>query len=374
MRRVYVSSLQPGMRVARTIYGIRGEILLSQGALLTNGYIAKLVKHGVPFIYINDGLMNGRVVKDVITEKTRVAAVKQVENILLNTQESGKLVIEPKEIYNTVRSFTGELLSSESLMLNLVDLRTQDTYTFAHSVNVCVLALMTGVTLGYSNDELTTLGAGALLHDLGKVKIPGNILNKPSSLTPTEFEVIKTHTSYGYKLITESRSLGSVIPIIALQHHESYDGSGYPMGISGDYFHEFAQITAIADKFDALTANRVYRKAFPPHEAYEMCAASGNYLFKDRIVRAFLHNISAYPSGSMVQLNSGEIAVVIETPKGYSLLPIVRLIFDKQGNPINQFKELNLSKESGIFVVRVLPEEEIQPLVEKYYFSTKQRQ
>lgn len=145
---------------------------------------------------------------------------------------------------------------------------------------------------------------------LGKVKIPDEILNKPGRLTDEEFSTIKMHTTYGYKLIFDAKGLDKIHALVALQHHESYDGSGYPLGIKDDKFIEYAQIISIADKFDALTADRVYRKSFPPYEAYEMCAASGNYLFKKHIVDAFLYNIAAYPSGSLVEINNGCIAVV----------------------------------------------------------------
>ena len=127
-------------------------------------------------------------------------------------------------------------MSSRDLMFNLVDLRQQDDYTFAHSVNVCVLALMTGMTLGYDSKKLAILGVGALLHDLGKIKIPDEILNKPGRLTREEFSIIKKHTVYGYELIRDSSSLDSLHAIMAYQHHESCDGTGYPAGIKTEKF------------------------------------------------------------------------------------------------------------------------------------------
>lgn len=351
------------MKVGRTIYSSRGETLLRAGVPLSKTYINRLLKLGIPDIYIEDGLLPDVPMHDVITQETRVAAVKQVRNILLDTKESGRLVIAAKSLYGTVGDFTGELLANKSLMFNLVDLRSQDDYTFAHSVNVCVLSLMTGITLGYKKEELATLGVCSLLHDLGKTKIPDKILNKPGPFTPEEFSLMKKHTTFGYELICSCKDLTELHATVAHQHHESFDGSGYPLGIKHDQFNELAQVTAIADKFDALTANRIYRRAFPSHEAYEMCAASGNYLFKDHIVKAFLHNIAAYPSGALVELNSGEVAAVMDTPKGLSLFPRVRILFDQNHRLLPCPVEKSLHEVTNLNIVRVLPDEETLPLI-----------
>ncbi len=358
MGKVNISSLEPGMKIGRTIYGARGEMLIRKGVELTPGHIRKLAQLEVSFVFIDDESAPGTVipkivVKDVIADQTRLAAVQQVKNILLETKESGRLV-------------TDELLSSSSLMVNLVELRSQDDYTFAHSVNVCVLALMTGITLELDKKELGVLGVGALLHDLGKVKIPDKILNKPDTLTKEEFKIMKKHTVYGYDLIRAAKGLEDVHARIAYQHHECYNGSGYPLGIKEKEFDEYAQIVAISDKFDALTANRVYRNAFPPHEAYEMCAASGNFWFKDHIVEAFLHNIAAYPSGVFIELNDCRIAAVIDTPKGHSMFPRVRVLFNQNRRLLPAPQEIPLSEQSELYITRTISTKEIQSLLESY--------
>lgn len=363
MRRVSVFSLQTGMKVGCTVNSSMGEVLLKKGVTLTAGYIKRIIEMGIPFLYIEDGLLGDFSAEDVVALETRMAAVQQVKNILLNTKESGKLVIEPTSIYGTVGGLTNNLLSNRSLMFNLIDLRAQDDYTFAHSVNVCVLSLMTGITLGYNAEQLATLGVGALLHDLGKVKIPETLLNKPAPLTAKEYDMMKKHTFFGYELISSAKELSYEHAAIALQHHECLDGSGYPSGVSGDGILEYAQIVAIADKFDALTANRIYRKAYPPHEAYEMCAGSGNYLFKDSVVKAFLHNIAAYPTGTMVELTNGKLGVVLDTPKGYSRFPRVRILFDQKRRPLKIRGDVSLTEQVGLFVVRVLEDGEIGPLL-----------
>jgi len=354
LRKIEISSLRQGMILSSGIYNSRGEELLKAGIQLTDAYIQQLFKQGIDFAWVDDGVPLGQPVKDVIKWQTRLAAIRQVRNILLGAKESGRLVIEPQSLYNTVGEFTEQLLHNKNLIYNLVDLRSQDDYTFAHSVNVCTLALMTGITMGYSRDELAVLGVGALLHDLGKIKIPDEILNKPGSLTAAEFEIMKKHTVFGYELIRDAENIDDIQAIMALQHHENYDGSGYPSGLQSDKIHEYAQVVAIADRFDAITANRVYRKAFPPHEAFEMCAASGNYFVKENIAKAFMYNIAAYPAGTLVELNNGMVGISVDTPKGYSLFPLVRVLFNSLRQPVPKQFELPLFRKTGLCVVRVL--------------------
>jgi HD-GYP domain-containing protein (c-di-GMP phosphodiesterase class II) len=245
MRKVDVFSLQPGMKVAKAVYSGMGDVLLKAGATINSVYIKKLIKLGAAFVYVEgeeEGeAFSGVEAKDVIARETRVAAVQQVRSVLLKSKEAGQLVIEPQSLYSTVSEFTRQLLDNSSLTYSLVDLRTQDDYTFAHSVNVSVLALMTGITLGFSRDRLSHLGVGGMLHDLGKVKVPDVILNKPGPLTRDEFAVMKQHTRLGYEMIRAFDSLGEATALIAYQHHEHFNGTGYPLGISGDEFNLNAQ-------------------------------------------------------------------------------------------------------------------------------------
>ena len=366
MRKASVFALKPGMKVGRPVYNSRGEVLLAAGAVLNEAYINRLIALGISYIYITGGPLDCAVVKDIISEETRNAAVQQLKSVLLESRESGRLVIEPEDMYSTARSFINELLGRQNLMVNLVDLRTMDNYTFAHSVNVCVLSLLTGITMGLTEDELVLLGAGALLHDLGKIKIAPEILNKPGPLTEDEYNIMKNHPRYGYEIIRQAQRFDGTAALIALEHHENYDGSGYPEGKRGDAIHKLSQITAIADRFDALTADRIYRRAYPPHEAYEMCAAAGNYLVRADIAKAFLYNIAAYPAGSPVKLNNGWIGAVLDTPKGFSRFPRVRLLFDEKGRRLAVPQEVSLLDEEKLFVMKVLNPEEVNSLLHKH--------
>jgi len=351
-----LEQLKPGMRLGSTIWDNNGNVLLKAGVELNDKYIDFLSKMQIEIVGVTDegSNYNRPQAQDVINTETRQAAIEQVKNVLIGAKESGRLVIEPESLYSTVGELTGQLLGNRHLIYNLIDLRTQDDYTFAHSVNVCVLSLMTGITLGYTEEELSDLGVGTLLHDLGKIKIPDEILNKPGPLSSEEFEIMKTHTTHGYELIQAAGNLDEYYAQIAIQHHENYDGSGYPLGLKGAQIREYAQVAAIADRFDAITANRVYRKSFPPFEAFAMCQAASNYYVMESVARAFIYNIAAYPANTVVELNNGMIGISVDTPKGSSLFPMVRVYYDEDKKPLATPFDLPLYDTDGVFVVRVI--------------------
>ncbi len=365
MRRVAITSLLSGMKVGHNIYNSRGETLISRGVILNKRYIDSLKKLGIPALYIIDDSLPDFFVQDVIDERSRVAAIKLTRSILngQNTSESPldkAVVSDSKKVVNDI---IDQLLDNPSLMVNLVDIRSIDDYLFGHSVNVCVLSLVTGVSLGYDKTKLMNLGMGALMHDMGKTLVPPHILNKPGSLTESEFNVVKRHSEYGYTILASNEAyVRKLYALIALQHHERYNGEGYPKGLQGGSIHVFSQIVGIADVYDAMTADRVYRKAYPPNEVFEMLAGSGDFLFDYKLVLAFLSNIAAYPAGSIIKLSSNEIAVVVETPKGYPLYPRVKVLYDSTGNKLQEPLDIDLSLQNNLTVIKVLDHSEIEEL------------
>lgn len=356
-----IDSLKPGMVVAKAIYDADGHILLNKGVVIKQSYIRHLKMLKVPAVYITDKYLGDVEVPDVVNEQTRLKAVKIIKNVFNDQSQEKRHIplLTDSSIQQVVNTIIEDLLDQNSLMINLSDIRTMDDYTFAHSVNVCILALLTGITLNYSRAALKLLGIGALLHDIGKVCIPLNILNKPGKLTPKEYKEICRHAELGYEMLRQQKGISQVSAQVALQHHERYDGSGYPQGLKGEDIHEFARITGVVDVFDALTADRIYRPAFPNYEAYEMLAAAGNFTHDYKIVEAFLYNIAVYPVGTLVKLNSGDIAVVIGTRRGQSYRPKVKLLFNDSGKAFKKKTIIDLAEELKYSVVRVLSEEEM---------------
>lgn len=365
MRRIPFAQLKSGMVVGHNLYNARGDVLLNRGVPLTPAYLASLRDMGIPALYINDGFLSEMEVQELVDPGVRTEAIGRLRETW--SQKAGPVITLNDDdallLRQTVTQLLDEIIINRSAMVNLVDLRTQDDYLFAHSVNVCVLALMTGLFLGLDRSRLFDLGLGALLHDIGKLLIPKDILDKPGKLDKREFEVIKRHPTYSYEIIAgQKEAFGEMPAIVALQHHERYNGKGYPSGLLGEEIGELAQIVGIADVYDAMTADRVYRSHHQPNDVYEMLAASGDHHFGFRLVQAFLNNVAAYPTGSLVRLSSGDTAVVVRTSKAYPLHPRIKVVFDGQKQPLGEPYEVDLVDTMDICIVRVLSNEEVEEL------------
>jgi hypothetical protein len=191
MRRISISCLKPGMKLGSPIYNSRSDELLVPGVTLTDTYICRLRDLGLSYVWIEDEVFTGLEVNEVVSLKTRIATIRKIRDITMNTKVTGKLLVNPEELYDTVNSFISEIFQNKDAIFYLSHLYSYDDYIFSHSVNVCIMALMTGITLGYRGTKLTDLGVGALLHDLGKIKIPENIINKPGKLTKEDIDKVR---------------------------------------------------------------------------------------------------------------------------------------------------------------------------------------
>lgn len=360
MRRLPVRYLQPGMVVGRPVYSSTGQLLINRGVRLTRRIIERLVELGIPALYVLDAYTGDSAAEDIIAEETRLKAIQQVRELLAEGEPGSsrlrQIIHKVEKLSQTVNEIIDQLLAKPNLVVNLTDIRAVDDYTFGHSVNVCVLSLLTGLTLGYNRSELFHLGLGAIMHDLGKVKVPKEILQKPGPLSEEEFAVMQRHAEWGHEILRATATVSRLAALIPLQHHERYAGQGYPAGLKGRDIHNFAAICGLADVFDAITADRVYRQAAPVHEAYEYLAGAGDYLFDHRLVCAFLENIALYPTGTMVRLSTGEVAVVVETRRGMPRQPKVKVLFDAEGQPLDPF-ELDLAERANVVITEVLAEE-----------------
>jgi putative nucleotidyltransferase with HDIG domain len=237
-----------------------------------------------------------------------------------------------------VQSMTIHLSLDESFLIGLTNIKNINEYTLNHSVNVCVLALALGRRLGLSRHELTELGVGALFHDLGKLDIPNDILDKPGALDSRERTIIETHSQRGAERLVSlaiRHGIPSAAIQIALEHHEKHDMSGYPLFARKKSVGLYGKIVKVIDYFDALTTKRGYRiKAFTPEEALKMMAEKSGVEFDPVILKAFIQMVGAYPIGSPVFLSTGEMGIVVEANEdpAYPKRPLVKLITDIDGN------------------------------------------
>ncbi|MCL6450949.1 MAG: HD-GYP domain-containing protein [Acetobacteraceae bacterium] len=302
--------------------------------------------------------------RDVIPDSTRIQAQRLVGRVLARAAQApadpSGLDRCQAAIRRTVAEIVDALLANRNLVVDLMDIRTADNYTCAHCVNVCVLAIMTGMTLGMHRSNLLDLGVSAMLHDLGKVRLPERVLKKRGALSPEEYSEIKKHAVYGYDILRAQGMVTPLTAVVAYQHHERYNGEGYPRGLQRDEIHPFAQVVAVADVYDALVADRVYRPPFLPHEAAEMVSGAQNFCFDHRVAAAFLSNVAVYPVGTAVRLNTGQVGLVAAVRRGLTLRPRVRLILDADGRRLRPPSDLELVRYASVMVAEVLEEDGLE--------------
>jgi putative nucleotidyltransferase with HDIG domain len=203
-------------------------------------------------------------------------------------------------------------------------------YTYLHCVNVAILAVSVGIKMNLTAEDLTYLGTAGILHDIGKNKIPAWLLDKTGQLSEEEYGMLRKHPEYGYDMLTSSQELTSVTRAGVLQHHERYDGSGYPRGLKGKEITLYARILAVADTYDAMTSDRAYREAYAPSEAVEYLMGNGDQLYDNLVIDAFVKCVTIYPLGSCVELNNGVRAVVVKNYADCVLRPLIRVIESKE--------------------------------------------
>lgn len=232
--------------------------------------------------------------------------------------------------------------------LTLLKIRRYEKYEFSHPMLVTVLALSFGRYLGMSKEQLRPLGLGAMLQDIGKTRIPNRILRKPGALDPAEFEIIKKHSTISALMLKELPEITPQILNIARHHHERTDGSGYPRGLPGDKLTPYVIIGGLADVFDALTTNKVYRKGRSPYEALKMMFQMRGQRFPAVWVDRFIHCLGIYPPGTVVQLNTGELAVVTAVNHSQLLRPRIKLVTDSQKRPIPRIRKIDLNNENQV--------------------------
>jgi HD-GYP domain-containing protein (c-di-GMP phosphodiesterase class II) len=350
VKKISISELKPGMKLAKDVLLNDGKLLLLSGFAIKPRYIRKLELFNIEYVYIEEG--QEVPLSEISEEKVYTEAFNSIKSVLTSVRD-GKDIDVPA-IKSTVNEIVHKVINNEPVFMQLTGIRDIDNYTFLHSIDVCIYSVITGKKLGLSQRELTELGIGAILHDIGKCKVPLEILMKPGKLTDDEFHVMKLHTVYGHEIINNTWGLSKRISSIACQHHEKWDGTGYPLGLGSYQIDRFSRIVTASDIYDALTADRVYRKRDLPHEAAEYIIGCSSTLLDPDIATVFIRNISVYPEGSIVVLNSGEIGSVIEADKNMSIRPKVMITANKEGPPVSKPYVIDLMKELDIFIIDLL--------------------
>ncbi len=227
-----------------------------------------------------------------------------------------------------VDNMVDSISRNKDALLSLVTIRKKDQYTFMHSVSAGVLMIAFCKSLQMSQDEIKTYGVGALMHDIGKMAIPVEMINKPGKLTDEEFELMKQHATFSRDILLETGDIAEEVIQIAYQHHERIDGKGYPNGLKDGEISRGGLMTAIVDVYDAITSVRSYSNGVEPIEALRKLFEWSKFHFDEELVHKFIKTMGIYPVGSLVRLANDQLGVVVETGRESLLKPIVRVVYD----------------------------------------------
>ena len=261
-----------------------------------------------------------------------VGKSKQAVFSMFNEARMGNAV-DAAQAMPLVEEIASSVMRNPGALIGLARLKTADDYTYMHSVAVCALMIALSRQLGLSDDQTREAGLAGLLHDIGKMAVDSDILNKPGKLTDAEFVSVKEHPAAGHKMLLEAKGVSEIALDVCLHHHEKMDGSGYPDRLSGDQISLYARMGAVCDVYDAITSNRPYKQGWCPAESLRKMAEWSKGHFDESVFQAFVMSIGIYPVGTLVRLQSGRLGVVIEQQVGKSLmLPKVRVFFSTKSS------------------------------------------
>lgn len=282
---------------------------------------------------------------DEVKRASRIVA-KGREAVVSMFQEArmGK-AIEAEAAAPLVEEISNSMLRNPGALVSIARLKTADDYTYLHSVAVCALMIALARQLGLDEQQTREAGMAGLLHDLGKATMPTAVLNKPGKLTDAEFAVVKTHPEEGHKLLLAGNGASEIARDVCLHHHEKFDGSGYPAGLSGEAISLYARMGAVCDVYDAITSNRPYKAGWDPAESIRRMAEWKGH-FDPAIFQAFVKSLGIYPVGSLVRLESGKLGVVVEQ-NGQSLLkPRLKVFFSTRSQSYLKPETIDLARSA----------------------------
>lgn len=358
IKQIRLQNVNESMVLAQDVIDDFGRILVTAGTNLKRETVTRLANYGVTSVWINNGCGAGSPqqakpttergrnreissLPNLISAGTRLKMVQTMQNAF---RHRGGIAAHLPYLRECINQVIVELSSQESLLIYLTDIRRKSDYLYGHCVDVGVFAVAFGMAMGLARDDIYILGIGGLLHDYGKTCIPGEILEKNGPLTLDEFEQVKKHASFGYNILRVETKVDSRIALMALQHHERPDGRGYPWGAKGEEIHPLARVIAVADVYDALVTDRVYRPRIAAHEAIAIINEGAGSQFDRDVVAAFNRITVPYYIGSAVKLDNGLAGAVLRIN---SLEPARPVVWTRDGI-------INLMEERDLKVVAVV--------------------
>jgi HD-GYP domain-containing protein (c-di-GMP phosphodiesterase class II) len=365
MRLMATRRLEPGTVLGGDVMDGRSTAipLLRAGVKVTVRHRDALLAAGVHAVYVDDAISEGIEVRQALDPETRRAATQAVSRAFEGCRESissghGLPAAVMKDLQSVAEMIARDVEGNADVAVALDDLASADGYTLQHSIDVAAVGMLVGQRLfkesgwldhlgrrSYERRDrrLARLGLGLLLHDIGKLIIPQNVLNKPGQLDEAEWKLMRAHPRAGVEML-RSDLISPLVKVVVRSHHERWDGGGYPDGLSGDGIHQLARIASVADVYDAVTSERVYASARPPDIGVQIVLDGAGRAFDPDVVDVFRRVVSPYPPGVEVELSDGRRGVVASVPPNDLTRPVVRIGWDKAGRRVSHY-ELDTAAE-----------------------------
>lgn len=346
-----VRQLAPGQVIGQPLFDEKEQVLIKKGTRLTDYMINRLIamEYSYVYIYAED---NDHELSDVIRPELRQKAVNGLRRLAsglaldAEAPRSKKASRQTAQQMNVIKAGIAEIIddifSRQNLIVEMMDIKHVNSALYQHSVNTMIHAVILGSAAGLNRPELEKLAAGALFHDIGHLMTPDRILKKKESLTEDETAIAQAHASKGFALLTTELDAPPTVKIVALEHHEKVDGTGYPQGKKGEDLHLYSRITAIANRLDSLSSERPYKPPESLSECLEYIMGGGGSHFDSELTKIYMKHINPYPVNTLVKLNNGSVGTVVETNRDFFLRPKVKILRgDNRGETIDLMHSLN---------------------------------
>jgi len=367
MVRLTVEYLSQGMELGRDIYDSDDRIILVKGAILSDRHIEFLKRWNITSVFVSNPLIKLPVVDELLAEQTRHKAIKMIKKSFNQVIKDSRYILNGEQ-QDMIKTVVDAVMKKRQTVLHLSQINRHHDDLFTHSLNVAMLSAVTAVAVGTRDkNDLQVLVLGALLHDLGKLVIPKHILNKVGQLTIEEEEIYQSHAKCGFDILRKDSEIPLFAAHIAFQHHERFDGKGYPRQLAGTTILPFARIVSIANEYDNLIADKPGQPGLKMHVAYETIVSGVNTLFEPEAAKCFLSRIALYPVGTMVRVTTGQIGFVIGVTPQLQHRPIIRLLTDQDGEvlPESEVMDLAALENLTVFIQEILGDAMVAEFINK---------
>ncbi len=348
MRRVGVQYTKPGMVLSQDVYDSYGNLIVPRGTRLTFDNVAALTNLANGEVFVQDSRVDDVTATSMIPTRLEGMASRQlkkfVEDSIIILREGSGRKVNFAELEKTIFAMISCLFPMYFGEVNVSGCYSIKDYDYIHPVQVASLAVVIGRQMGMNEDELIKLGLAAALQNIGYIALSQDMLNEPTKLTALELHEVQQHPQYGYLILKDNTSLPADIIETIYQHHERWNGKGYPRGLKREQIGLHARIIAVADVYYALVSRRPHRQSNLPNEAIEFIMAYSGEDFDPEIVKLFTRLVPLYPAGIMVKLNTGELGIITDAKPGLIGRPTIRICYDRDYKQISNPYDIDLAE------------------------------